>query len=153
MKELEKLIIAVVSHSHPDRITPGTHWIGGWSDKNGVYATSCVRGVVLKANTSGLPALPVTASEWIKKKTSPHCWCFRTDPKENTTTLLPVGHCLGTEPTKECITSLLDRCLVTDPKEFTAKENAPAAQQQPTVVQKHIYIHELQILSILYIHI
>jgi hypothetical protein len=23
--------------SRPDRITPGTHWIGGSNDKNGVY--------------------------------------------------------------------------------------------------------------------
>jgi hypothetical protein len=26
--------------SRPDRITPGTHWIGGSNDKNGVYPTT-----------------------------------------------------------------------------------------------------------------
>jgi hypothetical protein len=29
-----------ISASRPDRITPGTHWIGGSSDKNGVYPTT-----------------------------------------------------------------------------------------------------------------
>jgi hypothetical protein len=29
-----------ISASHPDRITPGTHWIGGLGDKNGVYPTT-----------------------------------------------------------------------------------------------------------------
>jgi hypothetical protein len=49
---------------------------------------------------------------------------FRTDPKENTTPLLLTGRCLATELTKERITSLLGRCLVTDPD---SKENANAA--------------------------
>jgi hypothetical protein len=26
--------------SRPDRIIPGTHWIGGSNDKNGVYPTT-----------------------------------------------------------------------------------------------------------------
>jgi hypothetical protein len=29
-----------ISASHPDRITPGTHSIGGSNDKNGVYPTT-----------------------------------------------------------------------------------------------------------------
>jgi hypothetical protein len=46
MKELEKLIMAVVSRLHaptvlpPEKDPPGNHWVGGWSDKNGVYPSS-----------------------------------------------------------------------------------------------------------------
>jgi hypothetical protein len=52
----------------------------------------------------------------------------RRDPKENTTPLLLTGRCLAKDPTKERITSLLGRCLVTEPD---PKENATVSQQQP----------------------
>jgi hypothetical protein len=53
------------------------------------------------------------------------------DPKENTTPLIPVGRSLGTEPTEERNTSLLNRCLVTDPKELTPKETPPLPSNSP----------------------
>jgi hypothetical protein len=34
---LGRLEVSPAIDSRPDRITPGTHWIGGSNDKNGVY--------------------------------------------------------------------------------------------------------------------
>jgi hypothetical protein len=38
-----RLKVSTAIDSHPDRITPGTHWIGGSNDENGVYPTTQFR--------------------------------------------------------------------------------------------------------------
>jgi hypothetical protein len=35
-----RLEVSPAIDSHPDRITPGIHWIGGSNDENGVYPTT-----------------------------------------------------------------------------------------------------------------
>jgi hypothetical protein len=38
-----RLEVSPAINSRPDRITPGTHWIGGSNDENGVYPTTQFR--------------------------------------------------------------------------------------------------------------
>jgi hypothetical protein len=41
MKEIEKVIMEIVSQLHaPTALPPGTRWIGGSNDKDGVYLTT-----------------------------------------------------------------------------------------------------------------
>jgi hypothetical protein len=57
-------------------------------------------------------------------------------PKENTTPLLTTDHCLVTDPIKERITSLLGRCLATDPKELTQEKTPPLPGYGPNKIMQ-----------------
>jgi hypothetical protein len=73
---------------------------------------------------------------------------LRMDPKENITPLLITGCCLAMDPTKERITSVLGRCLVTDPKELTPKKTPPPPSNRHTFIQSDRQTDKLSILYI-----
>jgi hypothetical protein len=51
MKEIEKLIMEIVSQLHaPDHITPGTHWIGCSKVNYGVYPTTIILNVFARVS-------------------------------------------------------------------------------------------------------
>jgi hypothetical protein len=83
----------------------------------------CVPALQSHITTDDVPAATVPQNG-PQGKCKPHCY-IRAAAWQRT-------------PQKERITSLLGRCLLTDPD---PKENATAAQQQPTVTQQQTDIH------------
>jgi hypothetical protein len=65
---------------------------------------------------------------------------LRTDSKENTTPLLFSGPFHGNGLDQRTFTSLLVRCHSNGPKRTDPKENASAAEQQPSAAKQHTYI-------------
>jgi hypothetical protein len=56
---------------------------------------------------------------------------LRTDPKKNTTPLLPVGRCLGMDSTKNALPHCCADAIVTDPKGLTPKKTPPLHSNSP----------------------
>jgi hypothetical protein len=89
-----------ISASRTDRFTPqekalGTHFI--LLQFGLTCPINCrFRGIFLKANNSGLPPFPITASERTKKKTPPHCFPVTASERTQKKTPPHCYRCLAT---------------------------------------------------------